>query len=219
MQYVVIVGSPYVWCHADTKWSAAAFDAEYGERGSYGLSSVKWPVSPRLPNTSSVEICTNRKRCASSALNCWNRASDAFSIEYTPRMLVCIKDSGSAIERSTCDSAAQLTTVSIVWRCSSSATSAVSVMFPLTISMSLHPASDVGSAAYVIKSSTTTLLPALAARFANALPMKPSPPVTSIERWFVLAGMLKAKSLCQEVAVCSPRPQQARVSRHRELVR
>ena len=63
------------------------------------------------------------------------------------------------------------------------------------------------------------LLPALAARFANALPMNPHPPVTSIERWFLLAGMLKAKSPCQEVAVCFPRPQQARVSRHRELVR
>ena len=38
-----------MWWNARTRWSDAAFDAEYGEFGAYGVSSVNLPVGPSEP--------------------------------------------------------------------------------------------------------------------------------------------------------------------------
>ena len=48
-----------MWCHALTKWSEEALDAEYGEEGLYGVVSLKQPSCPKLPYTSSVETWIN----------------------------------------------------------------------------------------------------------------------------------------------------------------
>ena len=66
-QFVVTTGRPYVWCHARTKWSAPALEAEYGEFGAYGVVSVNKPSSPSDPNTSSVEIWWKRNAALRSA--------------------------------------------------------------------------------------------------------------------------------------------------------
>ena len=51
--------------------SELAFDAEYGEFGLYGDASLKGSSSkPKLPKTSSVEMCKNVKSLGKSLPNC-----------------------------------------------------------------------------------------------------------------------------------------------------
>ena len=106
------VGRPYVSCHARTRWSDAAFDAEYGECGAYGVFSVKKPSAPSEPYTSSVEMCwkRNARRAASSSVRQW--ASAAWRSVAVPVTFVRMNSPGPSIERSTCDSAARWKTVS-----------------------------------------------------------------------------------------------------------
>ncbi|MCY1460700.1 hypothetical protein D9M71_782790 [compost metagenome] len=56
-----------MWWNARTRWSEAAFDAEYGELGAYGVVSLNLPVSPRVPYTSSVDTCRKRNAAPLSA--------------------------------------------------------------------------------------------------------------------------------------------------------
>src|SRR5947199_10342119 len=96
-------GSPNVRWYERASRSEPAFDAEYGEFGSSGRSSVHEPSSIE-PYTSSVDTCTNRDTRASSA---------ACSSTWVPTTLVDTKSAAPLIERSTCDSAAKCTTTSV----------------------------------------------------------------------------------------------------------
>ena len=103
-------GIPYVSCQARTMWSLEAFDAEYGEWGEYGVFSVKKPVSPRVPYTSSVEMCWKTNASLSG------RAFQYFSADCSrvavPTTFVLTNSPGPSIDRSTCDSAARWNIVS-----------------------------------------------------------------------------------------------------------
>ena len=44
-QFVIIAGVPKVFCHAETRWSAEAFEAAYGDVGAYTLDSLAAPLS------------------------------------------------------------------------------------------------------------------------------------------------------------------------------
>src|SRR5260370_34938050 len=87
-QFVMITGKSYVSRQARTKWSAAALLAAYGERGEYELVSLKYPVGPKEPKTSSVETCKNRK-FSLSLLHEFVQYSRAISSKlYVPMILV-----------------------------------------------------------------------------------------------------------------------------------
>ena len=82
--------------------SPPAFAAAYGEFGASGASSAHEPDA-MLPYTSSVETWTTRRTP-------WSR--HACRSTWTPAVFVATKAGASVIERSTCVSAAKLSTAS-----------------------------------------------------------------------------------------------------------
>jgi hypothetical protein len=126
-------------------------DAEYGERGDSGQSSVQEPVSIE-PYTSSVDTCRNLPTLARSA---------ASSSTWVPSTLVVTNGVAPRMDLSTCDSAAKCTTAS--WPDISSPTSAASQMSPVTTRRRGLSATGVRLARlpeYVSLSSTVTSAPA-----------------------------------------------------------
>ena len=101
-QRVMLTSSPWVRAYARAIRSPPAFAAAYGEFGSSRASSAHDPVAT-LPYTSSVDTCTTRGTPASR---------HACSSTWVPTTFVVTKSAAPAIDRSTCVSAAKLTTMS-----------------------------------------------------------------------------------------------------------
>src|SRR5260370_28270393 len=87
-QFVMITGKSYRSRQARGKWSAAALLAAYGERGEYELVSLKSPVGPREPKTSSVETCKNLKCSLTAPLELVQYLRAISSRVYVPMILV-----------------------------------------------------------------------------------------------------------------------------------
>ena len=93
---------------ADSAGCGALPDAaEYGDEGASGVSSVKAPVGPSEPYTSSVETCKKRNGPRSDSGNCDQYCRATSSRRNVPTTLVSTNAAGESIDRSTCDSAAK----------------------------------------------------------------------------------------------------------------
>ena len=113
--------------YANAIKSELAFDAEYGLFGFIGDVSVKYPSSPKVPYTSSVDICTNLFLLPSphTLLAVSNNVC-------VPNTLVCVNTNGVFMLLSTCDSAAKCTTASILYFSKVSKTLSKSQISPFT---------------------------------------------------------------------------------------
>src|SRR5436190_11159345 len=176
-----MTGSPYVRCHARARRSEPALLAEYGELGAYGVDSLKRPVSPSEPNTSSVETCTSRKAARREALDSRQYRSDSCRTVNVPTTFVLTNAAGPSIDRSTCDSAARWSTAS-GWYCwntwRNAGASQMSTCWNTCLGWSAASASDSRLPAYVRQSTSTTRwsVCSMSCR-TSADPMKPAPPV------------------------------------------
>ena len=95
-QFVIVTFILNVSKYALAIKSELAFDAEYGLFGLIGVFSVKYPSSPNVPYTSSVEICTNLFELPSPQ-TCFATSNNV----CVPITLVCVNIKGFFILLST----------------------------------------------------------------------------------------------------------------------